>query len=356
MNEPLFASCPEEKRLELLIDQIGYAKKSPFYRERLGNVEVKCFDDLKKLPYMSSEDIRSMGHAMVCVPGSRISRIVSLTTSGTSGAPKRIRFTEGDIGRTVDFFADGMSTMCRAGDTAVIMMNCTAPSGVGELLSRGLSRIGVRPIPLGAVSEPWEYAQRLRAISPEVIVGLPWQVRLMSLLCPELRPGTVLLSGDYVPEPLPGMLHDVWGCEVLTHFGMTETCYGCAVGVKGYDGMLLRTDELFAEVTEEGELCLTTLRREAMPLIRYRTGDLVRLSDDGRRILKVSGRMDGQRSCREDDRLCAIPYLYDTCGKTAEVSDKLPESCRELLNGYDLVVREPENAVLFTKGKRFAAY
>lgn len=385
-----FANCSDEMLLELLNAQLKYAcENSSFYRERLdGRFPLAGINELDSLPFTTPHDLISQGRDMICVSAGEIQRIVSLFSSGTTQTPKRIYFSRGDLQRTVDFFAEGMGWMCSPGDTAAILLPCNVPDGVGDLLSRGLKKLGAKVLELGVVEAVSSLIPILNEHRPNVMIGMPWQVRLLALAAPQLRPDVVLLSADFVPENIYAFLHEQWGCEVLCHFGMTETCFGCAVESLLHEGMHLRRDEIYAEVIdpvsgsllkdgEIGELVLTTLQREAMPLIRYRTGDLACLSPRHKgRILRVSGRIDSLRSWYElQERLCLLPWLYDYAlesqadGKLcirAEISAAAPQDFRCVLidsvsevyslpaENISLAVEfaSPENAHVYTLGKR----
>lgn len=370
-----FASVPDALRLEALNAQLGYAAAhSPYYRETLGALPaLRDLAALARLPFLTAETLRAQGRRLVCVPGGEIARVVSLGTSGTSGAPKRLYFTRGDLTRTVDFFAEGMGWFTAPGDRVAVLMPCTAPDGIGDLLCRALRRLGAEPLAIGARGDLYAVGQALAHTPPQVLVGFPWQLRLLSLLCPTLRPRAALLSADYIPATLPALLHAQWGCTPLSHFGMTETGYGCAVEHPCAPGMVLRADELVAEIVDTqsgaplppgqpGELVLTTLRREAMPLLRYRTGDLARMDVFGR-ITRVYGRVRVPRAFYEmQDALCALPWLWDYEAREeallASVAPDAPPDARELLRGLaggaavELRRTPPEAAALLRQGKR----
>ena len=319
-----FATVPDAERLALLNRQISHAAAhSLYYAETLGYPRaLGALSELRRLPFLTPETLAAQGRALVCVPASEIARIVSLRTSGTSGPAKRLYFTRGDLERTVTFFAEGMGWIAGPGDRVAVLMPCGVPDGVGELLCRGLTALGAQPLALGARADIAALGRELADAPPDVFVGFPWQMRLLALLCPQLRPRAVLLSADYVPETLPALLRERWGCAVTQHFGMTETGYGCAVQHPCAPGMVLRADELLAETVDPaggaplppgapGELVLTTLRREAMPLLRYRTGDLAVLDAAGN-IARVLGRVGvPPEFYAVQDRLCALPWLYD---------------------------------------------
>ena len=370
-----FASISDSERLSLLNAQIAYAAAhSPYYREALaGFWPLPSLSALSRLPFLTPEALRLQGRRLVCVSASEIGRVVSLRTSGSTGDAKRLYFTRGDLERTVAFFAEGMAWMTAPGDRVAVLMPCGAPDGIGDLLCRALRRLGAEPLPIGMREDLSAVGRELLAAQPAVLVGFPWQVRLLALLTPALRPRAALLSADYIPTTLSALLRRQWGCAAPAHFGMTETGYGCAVEHPCRPGMVLRADELIAEIAdpvhgdplppgETGELVLTTLRREAMPLLRYRTGDLAAMDAAGR-ITRILGRKDIPAEFYAlQDRLCALPWLYDYTLRngrlTALVSVEAPPDSPELLSAaaadaeVDLHPVPSSAAALLQIGKR----
>ena len=80
-------------------------------------------------------------------------------------------------------------------------------------------------------------------------------------------------------------MRQAWQCEILDHYGLTETAYGCAVECPAHQGFHVRELDVLIEIVdisgrkvlapgEVGEVAITTLQRQAMPLVRYRTGDV----------------------------------------------------------------------------------
>ena len=238
INNASFVNVSEESILRTLNKQLEYASsRSSFYAHLADRLPLSSLDELSSLPLMSAEDILRRGKEMLCVSASQIQRIVSLQTSGTSREPKRLYFSREDLQHTVDFFAEGMGWMCEKGDCVGILLPCSVPDGVGDLLARGLEALGARPLRLGLVESPALLAETLMKEKPAVLVGMPWQIRLLALALPDLCPKAVLLSADYVPESIYSLLEDIWGCRVLNHFGMTESCFGCAVESMLHRGM-----------------------------------------------------------------------------------------------------------------------
>ncbi len=277
-------------RVTVALAQAG----SPFYATRLAGVEAASLelDDLAALPFTTAADIREHGDRMLCVPATAVERIVSLPTSGTSGPPKRLRFSVADLELTVDFFCHGMSVLARPGDRVGVLLPYERPGGVGDLLRLGLERLGATPVLHGPVHDAGDALDHLERERVTVVVGIPVQVlalaRRAAAAGRAVAPRTVLLSTDQAPRALVAAIEQAWGCRVFDHYGTTETGLGGGVECEAHEGLHLRAADLLFEVVEpasgrplpdgeEGEVVFTTLTREAMPLIRYRTGDLGRL-------------------------------------------------------------------------------
>ena len=272
------------------------AQNSPFYKQRLSDVDIdaiRTFDDINNIPFTFPDDIRKQGSKMVCVDQKRISRIVTLESSGTTGEPKRIYFTGSDLELTIDFFMYGMSTFTKKNDRVLVLLPGIRQGSIGDLLKIGLSRMGSEAIVYGIVDDFVKVERIILDEKVNVIVGVPQQVLALSAMINARhikRIGflkAVLLSTDYVPDSLSRRMKKNWGCDVFEHYGMTETGLGGGVFCRALKGYHLREADLFFEIVdpnsglpvkagEYGEVVFTTLTREGMPLIRYRTGDISR--------------------------------------------------------------------------------
>lgn len=269
--------------------------RSPFYRTRLAGfpAQLDSLEDLKNLPFTTGEHIRSEGLQFLCVSQDEIHRVVTLDTSGTSGAPKRLFFTSDDQELTIDFFGAGMSTLVDPGDRVLILLPGNTPGSVGDLLFKGLQRSGVTAIKHGPVKNPGQTLAKVEEERVNSLVGVPTQVLSLARFRGEsgkavpLQLKSVLLSTDHVPEAIVKALKSAWGCEVYNHYGMTEMGLGGGVSCFAQTGYHLREADLYFEIVdpisgepladgETGEVVFTTLNRQGMPLIRYRTGDLSR--------------------------------------------------------------------------------
>ena len=309
--EDLDAERLGEWQLKKVSAVIAYAQeKSRFYGEKLRATDPRSLSslaDLEKLPFTWPAELAREPLSFLCVPQSDVARVTTLSTSGTRGVKKRIFFTQGDLLRTVDFFAHGMRGLVGAGESVLILMSGDTEHSVGSLLRAGLARIGVSTR-IG--EQGWGVMEAIAAAKgADCIVGIPQEVHFMCRTDESLRPRSVLLSADYAPKCVVAAIEKTWQCRVFTHYGMTETGFGCAVQCPSREGHHLRDADLFVEIVapetgsrlgpgERGEIVITSLCSEAMPLIRYRTGDLARMTSapcgcGG--ILPRLGRVEGRR-------------------------------------------------------------
>ena len=99
--------------------------------------------DFRTLPLTTPEELKAEPETFLCVPAKEIARIITLKTSGSTGAPKRLFFTEDDLMQTADFFETGMQYMVKPGDRVTVYMEGPGFFSIGGLLKEGLGRIRV---------------------------------------------------------------------------------------------------------------------------------------------------------------------------------------------------------------------
>ncbi|MBU1053366.1 MAG: AMP-binding protein [Proteobacteria bacterium] len=268
-------------------------KNSPFYKKLLAGSKsntVKTLKDFSSLPFTISDDLHSYPLQFLCVSQSEVKRCVTLQSSATTGLAKRIFFTKEDLEHTLDFFHYGMSTLVNEDDRVLILLPGERPDSVGDLLSRALLRMNVSSIIHGFVIDSKETVEAVLKNDITCLVGTPVQV-LSLFRCGKgeeylkNKRMKALLTTDYVPSIISETLANQYNCEVYSHYGMSEMGYGGGVECDARCGHHMREADLYIEIIdpkteqilpdgETGEVVITTLNREAMPLIRYRTGDI----------------------------------------------------------------------------------
>lgn len=348
-------------QLERLREAVAYAKaNSPFYREHLSEIQPEDIadrDSLARIPFTTADQLRAGPQRWLCCGAAQVERIVTLKTSGTTSAPKRVFFRREDQERTVDFFAHGMGELVRPGDRTLILMPGKQPGSVGDLLEKGLARAGVQAVQGGPVADIAACYDLLRASRCACVVGIPAQVLGLAeygALLPSserARVKSVLLSADAAHPALKRRVGELMNCEVFDHFGMTEMGFGVAVECSAHQGCHIRENHILVEVVDPetgtplpdgqtGELVFTTLDRRAMPVLRYRTGDMGLLSPGScpcgsfiRRMVPRGGRL------RDRGRLWSLDGVLLDC---PGVVDYTPEEGEDGLSLTLLGVKPPE--------------
>lgn len=238
---------------------VEYARdRSRFYRSHLGNVDVLSIrspEDVERLPFTTPAQVARDPLGFLCIPQSAVSRVTTVATSGTTAARKRVFFSNTDLLRTVDFFEHGMSAIAAPGQEVLILLSGATENGLGALLRTALERLWATARFPGPM---WEYQDALTAARcADCIVGTPADVLWMCRTDPSLRPASVLLSADYAPRSVIRAVANAWQCRVFTHYGLTETGFGCAVQCAALDAHHVRHADLLIEVVDPrtGELC-----------------------------------------------------------------------------------------------------
>jgi phenylacetate-CoA ligase len=297
--------------------------KSSYYSARLAAVPAewpRSLDEFAQAPLTSPADIVGRGHEFLCVPQSEISRVVTLESSGTSGLPKRIFFTEEDQELAPGFFAHGVAAMATEGDRMLIALPGEREGSVGFQLARGIARAGVVPIPYGLILDPVAALACMDREKATLLIGLPVQALAIALESGEVarrvfrRLKTIVLCSDHVADSMVRRIRQATGCDIFEHYGSTEMGLGGGVDCHAHAGYHLREADLHFEIVspatgeplgegQMGEVVFTTLGRVGMPLIRYRTGDMARIIPGGcacgsplRKMERVRNRADSQVS------------------------------------------------------------
>jgi phenylacetate-CoA ligase len=277
--------------------------------------DVKDLADLAKLPFTSKETLRSnFPFGLFAVPREQVLRVHA--SSGTTGRPTVVGYTKNDLDTWALVAARSMRAAgARPGDIVHIAVNYGMFTG-GFGWHDGATRLGCTVIPASG-GQTERQVQFITDFQPTVIAATP--TYMLTILDEMERQGvdpreSSLNVGVFGAEPwtdkMRQSMEERADFHALDTYGLSELI-GPGVAAESYetkDGPHVWEDHFYPEVIdpdtgevlpdgERGELVLTSLTKEAMPVIRYRTRDLTRLLPGTafgamRRIEKVAGRSD----------------------------------------------------------------
>jgi phenylacetate-CoA ligase len=276
--------------------------------------DVKDLADLARFSFTTKEDLRrTYPFGMFAVPRDKVLRLHA--SSGTTGKPTVVGYTRRDINTWSELVARSIrASGGRAGDIVHVAYGYGLFTG-GLGAHYGAEKLGCTVIPVsGGMTE--RQVQLIQDMKPDIIMVTP---SYMLAIADEFeRQGFVaadcsLRIGIFGAEPWTDSMRDEierrMGLQALDHYGLSELI-GPGVGQECPDsrgGLTLWEDHFYPEIIdpetgrvlpdgEPGELVLTSLTKEAMPVIRYRTRDLTRLlppvGRPMRRMERIKGRSD----------------------------------------------------------------
>ncbi|MDH7517459.1 MAG: phenylacetate--CoA ligase [Candidatus Thermoplasmatota archaeon] len=273
----------------------------PFYRKKFKELKInpdaiKTLEDIKKLPFTTKNDLRD--NAPFGMMATSLDNCIELhASSGTTGVPVTVCYTPHDI----DVWSEVMARcLSMAGLTRRDVFQNPIPYGTftGAFgFHYGAQKVGALVIPSGMgqserqiklmeyygttfISGVASYALRLGQVARE-----------MNIDPRKLKVRNGLFGAEMFTPGLKKRISEAWDMDVHDIYGLTEMCGpGVSADCDQHDGLHLWEDHFLVEcvdpetlepvdVEEEGELVLTTLTKEGMPLLRYRTRDIARLFD-----------------------------------------------------------------------------
>ena len=289
-----------------------------FYQKQFDNAgmatsDVKTLDDIQKFPFTKKQDLRDgYPFGFFAVPMRKIVRIH--TTSGTTGKPTVVGYTRKDLDTWANLIARNM-TMIGIGKDDVFqnMVNYGMFTG-GLGFHYGAEKIGMTVIP-SATGNTRRQIEMIRDFGVTTIHCTPSYAMHLSEVAVEMGENLESLkTGIFGAEPwsdtMRHTLENRLGVTAYDSYGMSELFGpGVAFECPERDGLHIWHDSYLVEIInpktgerlsdgERGELVVTPLVKEAMPLIRYRTGDITMLMEDdclcgrGKKITRLSGRSD----------------------------------------------------------------
>ena len=297
-KEDLSFQTPEVIRAEqerLLNEQIDYCRrKSPFYRQALDKFPRRRFrlEDLQEFPFTSKHDLHQRNDDFIAASRQEIADIVF--TSGTTGKPCKIAYTVSDLQRLAYSDATGFrATGMTPDDIALITCTLDRCFIAGLAYSMGTVKLGGAIIRNG-LNTLESHADIIQNNLVTAIVGVPsFLVKLGQFLVDNkidisnikhiLCIGEPLYNRDMSRTPLAQKLEAFWpGCVYSTYASseMVTSFTECSQRHGGHPAADLCVVEIVDEngnpvpPGEVGEVVVTPLQVEGMPLIRFRTGDL----------------------------------------------------------------------------------
>ncbi|MBO5951757.1 MAG: phenylacetate--CoA ligase [Bacteroidaceae bacterium] len=311
----------EQFQVERLKKTVEIAMGSNFYapilKERNITPEnIKSVEDIRRFPFTTKNDLReNYPFGLASVPLNKVVRLHS--SSGTTGNPTVILHSQRDIEQWADAMARSMYTIgLRSSD---IIQNT---SGYG-MFTGGLGiqyaseRLGALTVPAGAGNSK-RHVKFIMDFGTTALHCIPsYATRLAAAFQEEgINPAdttvhTLIIGAEPHSDAQRKRIEEIWGAKAYNNFGMSEMCGpGVAIECQEQNGLHIWEDNYIVEIVdpvtlepvadgEVGELVLTTLNREAMPLFRYRTRDLTRFLPGDcpcgrthRRLARFQGRSD----------------------------------------------------------------
>ena len=315
----------EEIQLERLKYTVNYCyTQVPFYKKKMDAAgvspdQIKTLDDIRRIPPTTKADLRdNYPFGLFAVPMKDIVRIHA--SSGTTGKPTVVGYTKHDL----DMWSDCMARLCAAaGATAEDIVQISFGYGMftGALgLHYGLEKLGCAVVP-NSSGNTEKALMYMRDFKTTALVATPSYALYMaetakSLDYPmsdyHLRLG--LFGSEGCTPEMRTQIENGWGLFATDNYGMSELM---GPGVSGECtercGLHINEDYFLAEIVdpntlevlgegETGEVLITTLTKEGIPLLRYRTRDISRIVYEPCKCGRTFARMDKIKG-RSDDML-----------------------------------------------------
>jgi phenylacetate-CoA ligase len=293
-----------------------------FYRDQLDEMgvtpeDIQSVEDVRKLPMTTKEDFRDeYPDGLFAVDDREITRIHA--SSGTTGKPKIVSYTDEDVQVWSEVVARSLAASgAEAGDTVQNAYGYGLFTG-GLGLHYGVEELGATVIPIGG-GQTQRQVELMIDLESDVFTCTPSYALYLAETAEEmghdpadLPISTIIFGAEPCTDPMREEIEerldvdgiDIYGLSEIVGPGVSCECHEAQDGLHVWEDRFLpevvdpRTGEPVEE-GEEGELVLTTLSKEALPVLRYRTGDLTTLNYDececGRTLVRmdnVTGRAD----------------------------------------------------------------
>ncbi|HEX9649887.1 MAG TPA: AMP-binding protein [Cyclobacteriaceae bacterium] len=296
--------------LQYLITHSPYYKKL-FIEHQIDASQIKSLEDLQKLPVTTKDDIQNNNWEFLCIEKNAVAEFTA--TSGTLGNPVTIALSRKDLERLA--YNEYISFCCANGtakDCYQLMLTLDRQFMAGIAYYEGIRKLGATVVRVGP-GLPQLQLESIQSLNPTVLVAVPsFLVKLIEFAGKEnidLNQTSVrsaVCIGESIRSPELGLsilakkILDGWNIKLYNTYASTEmqTAFTeCSAGTGGHLHPeliiveLLDDNNMPVEKGSPGEVTITTLGVEAMPLLRYKTGDISVAYDEscscGRNTLRL---------------------------------------------------------------------
>lgn len=312
----------KELQRQKLQRTVEAALKTPFYKKRLNDAgirdarDIQTDADFQKIPYTTKHDLReAFPYGMLAADKADVVRMHA--SSGTTGVPTVVYLTQADLDKAAELNARSCAcTGSTKNDVFQNMMTYGLFTG-GLMLHYGAERLGMMVIPSGSGNTKRQL-QLMKDFRTTVVHATPsYLLHMYDVMKEEgFRPEDFALKKAYIgaephSEDIRKKIESLYGIDAYNSYGLSEmNGPGLAFECVCKNGMHLWEDSYIGEIIdpqtlrplpdgERGELVLTILERNGMPILRYRTRDLTRFIPEPcpcgrthRRLERMTGRSD----------------------------------------------------------------
>lgn len=351
-----------QQALQYLAAYSPYYKKL-FAKNNLRIENIKTIQDLNLIPCTTKDDFSRHNFDFLCVPKNKIADYT--TTSGTTGLPVIVALTENDLQRLA--YNEERSFVCAGGnasDVYQLMLTLDRQFMAGMAYYLGIRKMGAGAVRVGPVSPQmqWENIQRFQ---PTALVVVPsFLLKLMdyadahgidynsSSIKKAVCIGEPIRHADGTENILAQRIHAKWDLPLFSTYASTEmqTAFTeCEHGTGGHHRPELLVVEVLNDAGNQlpagefGEVTITSLGVEGMPLLRYRTGDICCYYEEpckcGRntiRLSPVTGRKN--QMIKYKGTTLFPPAIYEAISHVPEVKDYVVEVSKNELGTDEIVL------------------
>ncbi|MDP9047151.1 MAG: AMP-binding protein [Bacteroidota bacterium] len=343
----------QEQKLQDLLAYVS--SHSPFYKElfqknKIDTSGIKSVSDLSLIPTTTKEDLQQRNLDFLCVPLDKIAEYMS--TSGTLGSPVTIALTSNDLDRLA--YNEYNSFLCAGGtsdDIYQLMLTLDRQFMAGIAYYSGIRKLGAGVVRLGpgVPALQWETILRLK---PTAIVAVPSFILKLIQFAKEsgidinstpvkkaICIGENIRNTDFSFNILGKKITDAWDIQLFSTYASTEMQTAFTECSEGHGGHY-QPDLMIVELLDEnniqvppnmpGEVTITTLGVEGMPLLRYKTGDICMYFDEpcacGRSSLRLSSIIGRKKQMiKFKGTTLYPPALFDLLTEREEILDFVVE-------------------------------